>query len=354
MKTLSVEEFLELSSRFSVLDVRSPSEYSHAHIPFAHSFPIFSDEERKVIGTAYKQESREKAIKIGLDFFGPKMRQLVEKAEKLDTESGSKTFLIHCWRGGMRSQTMAWLLNLYGFKVYLLDGGYKSFRNWTLRQFEKKWPLLILGGYTGSGKTEILHLLQENGESVIDLEGLANHRGSAFGHLGQPTQPTVEMFENKLATELWKKQKDSLSPIWLEAESQRIGKVNIPGTFFEQIKNSPILRLEIPFEERHKNILNGYGKFEKEDLIQCVLRIRKRLGGLETKNCINHLLENQLEEAFTILLRYYDRWYDKSSVQPTQNIFKLVLQDGQTQMKMRNILDWKKTFLAGFIPQNIF
>jgi tRNA 2-selenouridine synthase len=344
LKTLPVEDFLNHSGQFPILDVRSPSEFTHAHIPGAISFPLFIDEERKLVGTAYKQESREKAIKIGLDFFGPKMRHWIEWAEEIGKKNASNTFLIHCWRGGMRSQSMAWLLGLYGFEVYLLEGGYKAYRNWILKNFEKEWPLLVLGGYTGSGKTAILLVLKMKGETVIDLEALASHRGSSFGHLGLSHQPSVEMFENLLAMQLRNAEKSKAKFIWLEAESQRIGNVNMPNSFFEQVKKSPIAILEVPFEERLNSILSQYGQFEKEDLIQAVLRIQKRLGGLETKNCINLLLENQLREAFSILLRYYDRWYEKSMSQKPLGIFRLNATSADANQNADLILNWKKSW----------
>lgn len=159
VRKTGVEDFLELAKSYPVLDVRSPGEYAHAHIPGAISFPLFSDEERKVVGTSYKQTSRESAIKIGLDYFGPKMRPMVELVEAI-TESqltstdkpASRTILVHCWRGGMRSGAVAWLLDLYGFNVYTLAGGYKKFRNWVIEIYSQPVLLKILGGFTGSGK----------------------------------------------------------------------------------------------------------------------------------------------------------------------------------------------------------
>lgn len=125
---IDIEQFLSLASLHPVLDVRSPGEYKHAHIPGAHSFPLFTDEERKIVGTTYKQKSREEAIKIGLDFFGPTLKQRVLDAEQI--ANGTKILLVHCWRGGMRSAAISWLLDLYGFKIYTLAGGYKAYRNW--------------------------------------------------------------------------------------------------------------------------------------------------------------------------------------------------------------------------------
>lgn len=316
IQRLSLEEFLEKAKHHPLLDVRSPGEYSHAHIPGAHSLPLFSDEERKVVGTAYKQESREKAIKIGLRYFGKKMVEMVEEVEALaaksDPDSPAKTVLVHCWRGGMRSAGVAWLLDLYGFKVYTLIGGYKTFRHWVLQQFEKEYPITIIGGYTGSAKTHVLKQLRELGDTVIDMEAIANHKGSAFGNIGLPPQPSQEMFENLLAMELHTASQANAGLIWMEDESQRIGDVNIPSNFFHFMRTRPVLFLDIPFEERLNHIVSEYGGLDKERLVNSVERIQKRLGGLETKNTLNHLAEGDIKEAFRILLGYYDKWYGKS------------------------------------------
>jgi tRNA 2-selenouridine synthase len=324
-----IEDFLGLAERYPVLDVRSPAEYQQAHIPGAHSLPLFTDEERKVVGTAYKQQSREIAIKIGLDYFGPKMRVLVEEVERLvssgqpvaknqasATNSGLRTpdsrlILLHCWRGGMRSAAIAWLLDLYGFKVVTLIGGYKKFRQYVLETFQQPFVFNILGGYTGSGKTEVLRQLQLNGEKVIDLEELASHKGSAFGNLGMPAQPSQEMFENLLATAL-RTQKEPTTPIWLEDESQRIGLNNIPQSLWNNMRQSPVFFLEIPFEERLQFIVQWYGRQQKDRLIEAIQRIQKRLGGLETKTAIALLVADNITDSFRILLKYYDKHYSKS------------------------------------------
>ena len=340
---LTIEEFLALAKEHPVLDVRSPGEFAHAHIPDAHSLPLFTDEERKVVGTAYKQESQQKAIKLGLDYFGVKMVKMVEEVEELIKVRGtkyevrdqedivlrtSKIVLVHCWRGGMRSAGVAWLLDLYGFKVYTLVGGYKAYRKWVLEQFEKDYPIRIIGGFTGSGKTEVIHALARKGQNTIDLERIANHKGSAFGNLGQPEQPSQEMFENLLAFELRKivdkcEVLDTRSdvshltshifpPIWIEDESQRIGEVNIPTSFFKTMRNKKVFFLNIPFESRLDFIVQGYGKFEKEKLVNAIIRIKKRLGGLETQTAVSCLIDNKIRECFSVLLLYYDKFYLKS------------------------------------------
>jgi tRNA 2-selenouridine synthase len=317
---ITIERFLELAKVHPVLDVRSPGEYNHAHLPGAHSLPLFSDEERKLVGTAYKQESREQAIKIGLDYFGVKMRSMVETAEQLITtykkEENDKTILVYCWRGGMRSAGVAWLLDLYGFKVYTLAGGYKKFRNKVLETFTLPFRFNILGGYTGSGKTETLKIMQRKGEKVVDLEGIAVHKGSAFGAIGLPPQPGQEMFENLLATELMLFEADlsnpDADPIWLEDESQRIGMVNIPGALWANMRQSPVYFADIPFEERLNHIVQEYGVLEQQKLIDATSRIRERLGGMNAKTVTMYLLVGNIAGAFRILLEYYDRFYIKA------------------------------------------
>ena len=318
---LSISEFLQAAENAVLLDVRSPGEYNHAHLPGAVSLPLFTDEERKVVGTAYKQESREQAIKLGLDFFGPKMRPMVETVEALfsnrDTESDTqaKTIYVYCWRGGMRSGAVAWLLDLYGFRVFVLAGGYKAFRNHVLQSFAQPYQLKILGGYTGSGKTEVLQTLQQSGDAVVDLEGIASHKGSAFGNIDMPPQPTQEMFENMLSMALRKTTSQfSGKSIWLEDESQRIGNLNLPNELWKQMRQADIFFLQIPFEKRLEHLVKEYGVLNHEKLGDAIQRISKRLGGLETRNALAFLEEGNMTECFRILLHYYDKHYHKGLV----------------------------------------
>lgn len=308
MTRLPIQIFLQSIPGSLVLDVRSPGEYESAHLPGARNLPLFTNAERAEVGTAYKQKSREAAIKIGLDHFGPKMRPMVETVEQWLQETGNtRRVAIYCWRGGMRSGAVAWLLNLYGFEVQVLTGGYKAFRRWTLDRFEQPHCLKVLGGYTGSGKTLLLEELARRGEYVIDLEALACHKGSAFGKMDQP-QPSQEMFENKLALEL-----DAAAgrQVWLEDESQRIGTVNIPKALWLQMRSSPLFFLDIPFDERLRHILQEYGQIAPDRLRECTERIAKRFGPLETKLTLAHLESGEIEAAFRLLLQYYDKRYRK-------------------------------------------
>jgi len=325
MQSIGVEDFMKRSASCPVLDVRSPSEYNHAHIPGAISLPLFSDEERKIVGTLYKQQGREPAIKAGLDIFGPKMRLMVEAAERIPAKTksgvqmadshseGTRSVLLHCWRGGMRSAGVGWLLDLYGFRVYTLRGGYKAYRGWVLQQFDQPYPFRVLGGYTGSGKTDLLKELSRQGHSVIDLEGLARHKGSAFGALGETEAPGQEQFENLLAEALAgvSGNCDTRKPVWIEDESRRIGNVNLPAGLWHTLRLSPLYFLNIPFEERLGYLVAEYGRFKEEQLINPILRITKRLGSLNAKNAINYLLEDNVTECFRILLHYYDKFYGK-------------------------------------------
>jgi len=328
IQPLDIESFLERALTLPVLDVRSPAEYAHAHIPGALSMPLFTDEQRKVIGTAYKKESRQAAVDLGLGYFAERMKEihreyntLVEQwsaAHHLPLLPGSPV-LLYCWRGGMRSGAVAWLLNLYGIRPFTLNGGYKAFRRWVLGRFELNYRLHVIGGYTGSGKTEILAKLRQEGLRTIDLEALASHRGSAFGSLGQEAQPSAELFENRLALALYRENAPgpvpgpgNELPVWLEDESMHIGSVGIPRAFWNQMRESPLYFLDIPFDERLNHIVAGYGKFDPPLLEACILKIQKRLGGQDTKNALNFLREGDLAACFTILLRYYDKLYHNS------------------------------------------
>ncbi|MBP6396574.1 MAG: tRNA 2-selenouridine(34) synthase MnmH [Saprospiraceae bacterium] len=316
-----------------VLDVRSPSEYNHAHIPGALNLPLFTDEERSVVGTLYKQNSRQEAIKTGLTYFGPRMKEMVLTVEKwlrqkfelndeVELIPSDYTLVVHCWRGGMRSGGVAWLLDLYGFKVQVLEGGYKAFRNWVLGIFQKPHDLNIIAGNTGAAKTRVLHALSVKGRCVIDLESLAAHKGSAFGNIGMPEQPGQEMFENLLAFELAKWDGKT---IWLEDESIRIGQVNLPKEFWILMQKSIHYVLHVPFEKRLEYTVEEYGKLPLEKMINAIVRIKKRLGGLEAGNAINALIEDRVADAFSILLRYYDKWYQKALDQKSLSADQLIV-----------------------------
>jgi len=310
---LDTEEFISQAQNHPLIDVRSPAEYEHAHIPGAISLPLFSNEERAAIGTLYKQHGREQAMVLGLEYYGRNMQRILNE---LKNQTSDKQVFIHCWRGGMRSGVVAWMLDLFGYKTATLNKGYKAFRQTVLDSFSQPKNMLILGGKTGSAKTKVLQELILLGEQVIDLEALAHHKGSAFGGINETPASSQEQFENDLFMEF--KKFDLSKPVWLEDESQRIGVLNLPNALWMQMRNAKVIYLDIPFEERLNYLVNTYGSLPADQLKAATLRIQKRLGGLDTKNAIQFLAERNWREAFSILLKYYDKAYDKATAERNQ------------------------------------
>ena len=302
--TIQIEEFLALAPEIPVADVRTPAEFDQGHIPQAHNLPIFTNEERVQVGTTYKQIGREEAILLGFEFTGPKWGTFIKQALVFAPE---KKIALHCWRGGMRSGAMAWALTLYGFEVYLLNGGYKSYRRWAIEQFSQAFNLLILGGMTGSGKTQILHAIKNSGEQMIDLEDLAQHQGSSYGSMGTLIQPSQEQFENNLAYQLSKI--DINKSLWLEDESRTVGKCSIPNPLWDQMRNAPVIKLNIPLEERIRFLTQEYGKLNPNFLIECTQRIGKRLGPEQTRDAVLAINENRMSDFIRLVLVYYDKTY---------------------------------------------
>ncbi len=305
MEKIQPTDLWQHSTDRVLIDVRSPAEYAHAHIPNALSLPLFNDEERAKVGTLYKQVSAENALIKGLEFVGPKMAGFVKQAIKW---SPNRKLLIHCWRGGKRSGSMAWLMQMAGFDVLTLDGGYKNYRNFILQCFENQ-PLkvILLGGKTGSGKTPILKELEKRGEQIIDLEDLANHKGSAFGWIGEEQQPSVEQFENNLY-EVFRK----INPekrVWVENESRNIGSVSMPQGFWNQMKSAPLVHIEIPFFDRVNHLVNVYTQTSKADLIVSFQKIASKLGTENLKKTIEWIEKDDFETAAAMALKYYDKTY---------------------------------------------
>lgn len=289
-----------------IFDVRSPGEYVQGHIPGAVSLPLFDNTERAEVGTIYKQTGKREAIELGLRIVGPKLADFVGAARLHGADSGAKVF---CWRGGMRSASMAWLLRTAGMSTVTLSGGYKSFRRWVLSQFAEPRKFLVLGGLTGSGKTSILHVLRDIGEQVLDLEALACHRGSCYGSIGMPTQPSNEHFENLTAMKL--RELDPEKPIWIEDESRTIGKCCIPNELFRQMRSAPLTIIERSFQERVDILLRNYGSAQQE-LVEGTQKLSKRLGGKRTTEAVNLISDGRLHEAMEIVLKYYDSAYKHS------------------------------------------
>jgi tRNA 2-selenouridine synthase len=305
VKRVALKDWWNTRKQSVLLDVRTPAEFEKGHIPGALNLPLFSNDERAEVGTIYKQEGPEPALLRGLELVGPKMRGFVERARDLVPD---RKLTVHCWRGGNRSASMAWLLDLAGFEVEILEGGYKAFRKFVLDGFfKKKLNLTVLGGKTGTGKTSILHALREKGEQVIDLEGLANHKGSAFGWIGEDPQPTSEHFENRLFDVF--SSLESEKPTWIENESRTVGKVYIPQGMWDQMKAAPLVNIEFPLEERIRHLVDTYTQTEAEDLKVCFRNLKKRLGGQNVKAGLEALERNDYATAVKIALTYYDKTY---------------------------------------------
>jgi tRNA 2-selenouridine synthase len=299
---LAIEEFLALD--LPLLDSRSPAEYAAGHIPGALSFPLFSNEERAAVGTCYKQQGQEEAIELGLGFVGPKMQTLVRAAKQYWPD---RQVRLHCWRGGMRSSSLAWLLETAGFRVTLLQGGYKAFRTWALAQLAAPRPILTLGGMTGTGKTTMLYQLAAAGEQILDLEHHANHRGSSYGALGLPPQPSDEQFSNLIAMDCAKL--DPSRPVWIEAESRRIGVCRVPDELFVSMGRAPVLQIELSRQERVDNLLRDYGQLNAQELIEATNRLTRKIGGQNAQVAVAAINAGDLATAIHIVLDYYDRAY---------------------------------------------
>jgi tRNA 2-selenouridine synthase len=310
---LNIAEFLDKSLTMPVIDVRSPAEFEHGHISGAINMPVFSNEERSIIGSLYVQQGSSEAIMKGLDMVGPKMKDFAASAR--DIAPGGEA-LLHCWRGGMRSNSMAWLLNTVGIKTSTLEGGYKSYRRFAQAFFTKPLNLIVIGGMTGSGKTEILEALEKKGIQVIHLEHLARHKGSVFGGIGMPIQPTTEQFENDLFTCLM--QLDSKESVFIEDESLSIGKVFIPLQFFAQMSSARFIKLLVPLNRRVEHLVESYTGGDPEALVMGIKRIEKRLGLANAVNAINCISKGELEKAVEMVLLYYDKVYTRSMSLPTR------------------------------------
>ncbi|MBU1371171.1 MAG: tRNA 2-selenouridine(34) synthase MnmH [Bacteroidetes bacterium] len=306
VKQYSLPDFLGKSKSTIVVDVRTPLEFVQGHITGAVNIPIFTNEERVLVGTTYKQQGRQPAILLGFELTGPKWAEFIRKAEEVAPD---KKILVHCWRGGMRSGAMAWAFDLYGFEVGTLKGGYKAFRRAGIDAFSKTYPFMILSGSTGSAKTKILQALKSLGEQVIDLEDLAKHQGSSFGSMGKLEQPSQEQFENLFGSEL--QEMDCSKRIWLEDESVTIGKRVIPKPIWDQMRKAQVVKIDIPKDERIEFLNEDYGNLDKDFLKASVLRISKRLGPLETKLTLRAIDEGRMKDFIKQVLVYYDKTYAK-------------------------------------------
>lgn len=334
MTTLRVDEFLSLAKEGVIIDVRSPKEFEKGHIVSAHNMPLFNDEERAEVGTLYVRKSREAAIERGLEIVGPKMAHFVREAKRLS--AGTHIYL-YCWRGGMRSGSVAWLLETAGLKVSLLNGGYKRFR----RDFDKQVDRLssafvVLSGFTGSGKSDILETMEAMGEQMVDLEKLASHRGSVFGAFGLDPQPTTEQFQNLIYDKIRHMSPDRA--IWFEGESAQIGRVYIPPCMFAKLSCADTINYNVPREKRVERLVKVYGSFDKQMYIEAFNKIQKRLGGLMTQQAKEMVESGDMATAADIALNYYDSGYSSSSAKRSGTVYKIDYTEGSDRDNALNII----------------
>jgi tRNA 2-selenouridine synthase len=316
---ISIQDFLSLRKQLPVVDVRSQGEFQEGHIRNAINIPLLNNEERVQVGTDYKQKGQKEAIKTGFRLVGPRLADIVNEAEQV---AQGAELLVHCWRGGMRSNNFSQFVSMAGVKSHTVKGGYKEYRNLALESFKKPFQIILLTGCTGSGKSEVLRALKEQGEQVLDLEDLANHKGSAFGGLLMPAQPTTEQFQNELFEEILKL--DLSRRIWVEDESIAIGKIFLPTDFWQTMHQSPLVQMEVSKEVRIQRLVNEYGPADREEFLEIMGKIVKRLGGQHYNTAKEKLLLGDMASTIDILLTYYDKAY-LQSIDKRRDKVRLVL-----------------------------
>ncbi len=304
----SLQRFREMKA--PLIDIRTSKEFIQGHWPGAKNIPLFNNQERALIGKAFKRKGKKEAVDIGLRIITPKLSELKRNLELVCSKSNNNSIRIYCWRGGLRSSSLGWLANAIGLNPVLLKGGYKSYRKWAIEQCNKKWPLKLLGGKTGTGKTSVLLELSRLGLAIIDLEGLANHKGSSFGGLGLGDQPTCEQFENLIAQTLQKLNESNPQAIWLEDESASLGKCRIPNGIFSQMKNASLVEIIRNKDERIDALVKEYSRHPESELVDATLRIKKRLGPQRTKKAIEAIKTAHWDAACLAMLDYYDKCYE--------------------------------------------
>jgi tRNA 2-selenouridine synthase len=282
-----------LGSFDTIIDARSEGEYAEDRVPGAVNWPSLTDEERRVVGTEYAQVSPFEAKKRGAALVARNVARHIER-EVLDKPKDWQP-LIYCWRGGKRSGSLALVLDQIGFRVHLLEGGYREYRRAVMAdliELPRRFRYRVLCGKTGSGKSRLLAALTAEGAQVLDLEGLANHRGSVLGLVPGSPQPGQKQFESRVWHAL--RGFDPAREVWVESESKKVGELRVPETLIECMRASPCVRIELPLDERVKLLMEDYDFFVKNVAAFC-----ERLDALRTLR--GHELVNQGFEAAPLL-----------------------------------------------------
>ena len=325
IQRLTISQALTLPQVLWV-DVRTPLEFLDGAIAGAVNIPLLSNEERVEIGTLYKQKGTWVARERGLELVSPKFPSLYEQVKKV---SQGKKPILYCWRGGLRSLTVATILDLVGLEVSVIEGGYKSYRNEVLRVLNGQYPfeLITLYGLTGSGKTSLLQKMKKEGLSVIDLEALACHRGSLLGQVGIPTRQNQKNFEALLYDEFRKYQNQKI--VFIEGESRRIGPVVLPQSWMDQMQRGRKIFIQSSLEKRTHRILGDYLSQEKwlPEFEEALHSLQKYLGGELFKEVLSLFQNKEYPKMVSLLLeRYYDRNY-KFSAKAEKEKFILTLEN---------------------------
>jgi len=308
IKEISIEELDSLENPV-LIDVRSEGEFAEATIPGAVNLPLLNNEERAQVGTTYVQTSPTEARELGLSLVSPKLPALVKKAEEFENKG---PLVVFCWRGGMRSKALATVLDLMGMTVYRLQGGYKAYRRAVVDFFAQPFPkhVVVLRGNTGVGKTEILGKLRQDGYPAIDLEKIANNRGSVFGAIGLGSPPSQKAFESMLYEEV--KALSRHNYVIVECESKRIGRVTLPEHFFAAMQSGTQVLVYDSLENRVERLVKEYTQFpdSMSQISQALERLVKTLGRERVREYQELLQAGQLSQ-FTrrMLEEYYDHLY---------------------------------------------
>jgi tRNA 2-selenouridine synthase len=330
--SIDIADFLSLRSSLPVVDVRSEGEFAEGHMPGAINIPILNNEERIAVGTDYKQKGQLEAIKTGFRLVGPRIIDLVEETEKI---SANRELLVHCWRGGMRSANFCHFVGMAKIRTHQLKGGYKAYRLRAVESFKSPFQLVILGGSTGSGKTELLRALRNAGEQVIDLEALANHKGSVFGGLMMPPQPTTEQFQNDLFEHILTL--DLNRRIWIEDESIAVGKIFLPEDLWRTMNASPIVEIAVSREIRLQRLVEEYGKADQQLFLEAMGKIVKKLGGQNFNAAREKLLASNMPATINLLLEhYYDKAYATGLSKKRHRVVSTLTWDGNVS---RGVID---------------
>jgi len=303
--TIRLSDALHDDSVF--IDVRSPGEYAQFHIDGAINIPLFSDEERAEVGTLYRQKGQEEAIQAGLAMLSHKLPQLYKQFRAIEQQYPQKRLVVYCWRGGMRSKGIVTVMAALGLAVVQLEGGIRSYRQWIVQGLEDEQalqkPFVVLSGNTGTGKTVILNNLAREGFPVIDLEALAGHRGSVFGHIGCSPR-NQKQFE----AALWETIRALHHPPYyvIEGESRRIGNISLPPLILEGKERGIHIQLEAPLDFRVKTICQTYPLNDHYDQFNEALAvIEKRLPKEIAMLIRHHLRKREAERVAELLLNYY-------------------------------------------------